>query len=515
MAAATSTAQTVVDAVRYGNSEISGTARYRSMAGAFGALGGDPSCISDNPSGLAIYRGTSSFSFTPHMAFTGTESKGYNKLTGSDNAVGLSNFAWIGSFKNTSSDYLVNFNFGITMERRQENQSKYDVALNGMPGSMSTYLTNQANNYLKGTIPADVAFDWDNSYTKAPFLSMLAYSTYAIDENPNNKNAVIDPVRQYCQENGINFRPAQGLLVKERTRLDNYNFAMAANFDDRFYVGATLSIMDFNSIIESTFDEYYDGLDDILAYDNRFETKGSGVGLNLGVMWTPIDSWRIGAAVHTPTWTTMREIYDGSMCTDPDYSDNSWESFNDEWKFDLATPWEYQFSTAFIVGNRGLISLEYDLRDFASMKYSANQAWGLHDSDFRESNDAIKTSLTKQHTLKVGGEYRITNSISARAGYAYSTSPYTESALNATIHASQHNINYYSTTKPNFQTLGAQYYASCGAGWRGRCWSIDLAYVFHNLQQKAAAYPGDFSECNMVDIDFAQQNWDLTIAYRF
>lgn len=38
-------AQNIVDAGRFGSTEIAGTARYRSMAGAFGALGGDATCI--------------------------------------------------------------------------------------------------------------------------------------------------------------------------------------------------------------------------------------------------------------------------------------------------------------------------------------------------------------------------------------------------------------------------------------------------------------------------------------
>ena len=50
-------AQGLFDALRFSDNSINGTARYMSMAGAFGALGGDPTSIMDNPAGLAIYRG--------------------------------------------------------------------------------------------------------------------------------------------------------------------------------------------------------------------------------------------------------------------------------------------------------------------------------------------------------------------------------------------------------------------------------------------------------------------------
>ena len=49
-------AQTEIDALKYVQTDINGTARYMGMAGAFGALGGDASAIKDNPAGLGIYR---------------------------------------------------------------------------------------------------------------------------------------------------------------------------------------------------------------------------------------------------------------------------------------------------------------------------------------------------------------------------------------------------------------------------------------------------------------------------
>ncbi|MCT9925374.1 hypothetical protein N7272_14545, partial [Enterococcus faecalis] len=49
-------AQGEADAIRYSRTELGGSARFRSMAGAFGALGGDFSAIGQNPAGLGIFR---------------------------------------------------------------------------------------------------------------------------------------------------------------------------------------------------------------------------------------------------------------------------------------------------------------------------------------------------------------------------------------------------------------------------------------------------------------------------
>ncbi|MGA1772464.1 MAG: transporter, partial [Flavobacteriaceae bacterium] len=48
-------AQTATDAFRYSQKQLSGSARYTAMAGAFGALGGDFSAVVDNPAGAAVF----------------------------------------------------------------------------------------------------------------------------------------------------------------------------------------------------------------------------------------------------------------------------------------------------------------------------------------------------------------------------------------------------------------------------------------------------------------------------
>src|SRR5690606_7422933 len=51
-------AQSIVDALRYSTDGLHGTARFSSMGGAFGALGGDLSAIQLNPAGSAVFLGS-------------------------------------------------------------------------------------------------------------------------------------------------------------------------------------------------------------------------------------------------------------------------------------------------------------------------------------------------------------------------------------------------------------------------------------------------------------------------
>jgi hypothetical protein len=49
-------AQTIDEALWYSQLFYGGTARFQAMGGAFTALGGDLSVLSQNPAGLGIYR---------------------------------------------------------------------------------------------------------------------------------------------------------------------------------------------------------------------------------------------------------------------------------------------------------------------------------------------------------------------------------------------------------------------------------------------------------------------------
>src|SRR4026207_2300153 len=90
VASISAAAQNDVDALRYSQTSLAGTARYTSMAGAFSALGGDFSVLSANPAGIAVYK-RSEFSMSPSF---------YKEKSKSD---------YLGK---TTLDNKYNFNFG-------------------------------------------------------------------------------------------------------------------------------------------------------------------------------------------------------------------------------------------------------------------------------------------------------------------------------------------------------------------------------------------------------------------
>jgi hypothetical protein len=55
LSVAHSQAQDINDAMRYAQDNLTGTARFRAMGGAFGALGGDLSSLNVNPAGSTVF----------------------------------------------------------------------------------------------------------------------------------------------------------------------------------------------------------------------------------------------------------------------------------------------------------------------------------------------------------------------------------------------------------------------------------------------------------------------------
>ena len=78
-------AQDITDALRYSQDEVQGTARFRAMSGALGAVGGDMSAVSINPAGSAIFE-QSHVSFTVSSLYTKNNTQYFNDFNDSSDS---------------------------------------------------------------------------------------------------------------------------------------------------------------------------------------------------------------------------------------------------------------------------------------------------------------------------------------------------------------------------------------------------------------------------------------------
>lgn len=93
---------TVDDALRLAVDNITGTARYRAMSGAFGAVGGDLSAINQNPAGSIFFN--NNFGTVTGSMFNTKNSSRYfgTKTSDTDVSLDLNQFGAVFVFKDNS-----------------------------------------------------------------------------------------------------------------------------------------------------------------------------------------------------------------------------------------------------------------------------------------------------------------------------------------------------------------------------------------------------------------------------
>ncbi len=106
-------AQSVTGAYTISQQDLRGTARFMSMGGAFGALGGDLSAISQNPGGIGIYRSNEvGVTFGVDAGRSQSESFGFTRNS-SLTKFNLNNIGAVFTMRLPGS-VMPNLNFGFT-----------------------------------------------------------------------------------------------------------------------------------------------------------------------------------------------------------------------------------------------------------------------------------------------------------------------------------------------------------------------------------------------------------------
>jgi hypothetical protein len=444
-------AQQEFDAFKYSMTDISGSARYVSMSGAFGALGGDMSTLGMNPAGIAVYR-SSEISITPSLKSTKTNSV-FNKISSSDtkNNLAIDNFGWVGSFRTSNDTELSNFNFGISFNKIKDYSRNISVIGKGGSYSLITKATDDQNKMGGTTIDLSSLAD-------------LMFQGYLINKTT--------PTYETLLYDGEKFNSTNYLM--ESGGINEWNLSTGANYAHYFYFGASIGIQSINYNLSSTYTEIFK---DGLGFDirNALTTEGAGVNLKIGVIVRPIPELRIGVAAHTPTYYTMTDIYNSSISSVgvKDENGNPPYYLNEEASFDyiLETPSRILYSVAYQFGKKGFLSLDWDIVDYKEMKLNSSD--GI---PFDDTNSMIGGDFKAVSNLRLGGEYRLSESVSLRGGAAWYQSP-----VNSSLEKLNYEVLTPSTT-PQYGIVKDTYYLSCGIGYRTGGFFLDAALQnqYHN-----------------------------------
>lgn len=513
-----SSAQSAIDAFRFAAPDMKGTARFMSMGGAFGALGGDLTTLSQNPAGIGVYR-SNEIGFTLNLDCQQATSDAFGlKTTTNQTKFLLNNIGGVATIKLNSATFP-NLNIGFTFNKASSFNRRYRGGFQSLSNSMSNYIAGMTT--AEGATVADLStvggYDpynpHDGGYAPA-WLSILGFDSYLISPSGNADAPVWKGLW------GTGTSGSAGFDVEEKGHVDEYNISLGGNIANIVYWGMDFGIIDLDYSQNALWTE---GLNDAYVDDNNqgfarskanwsltnlYRASGNGFNYKLGIIVKPIQELRIGLAFHTPTWYNIDETYMAGTyyAYDPSLSHirGSGAQTNGgtpgSYSYNFRTPWKVIASLAGVIGSKFIISADYEWSAYNKMKFSqADNSDYYYDYPYyaptRSSlpindpyyitNGDINSYYQTTHTLRVGAEYRVTPQLSVRAGYSFVSSP-----VRSKARENRQEI-YTSGTNPSYTFDNTTNYVTCGLGYRVKKFYIDLAYVYKHLSSDYHAYTPD------------------------
>ncbi len=480
-------AQNDQDALRYSLLYHGGTTRNMSMGGAFGALGGDMSTLSNNPAGIAIYR-KSEFSFTPGLQTNKTKSS-YLGSENEDSKVNLNvnSLGVVLSYTPPASKaegILKGWNFGIAYNKLNNYNSKTIYEAKNPKNSLLNYYAQQAY----GNNPSEL----ENLF---PFDVNLAYYGFLIDTNYN----MFGDSSTY-----LSAIPAGGELqrrtVETSGRMGEMAFSFGGNFDHKLYLGATVG---FTSLVyneEVTYEEidvdntiiYEDSTYDFKSFklNQDLNTVGSGINFKFGAIYKPAEWVRLGAAIHSPTYFyEMHDDYSTSIRSVLQGYDETFQSPQGAFDYQVTTPFRAMGSIAFIIMEYGLVSMDYEIVDYSMAKLNSTNY------KFRNENEVIKNKYTQAANLRFGTEWKY-GPLSVRGGYALYGSPFAKDVATSETDLSTDMISF-------------------GLGYRQEGYFVDLGYAQAKRGEFYRPYKLQDQIVDGATYKSAATNIQLTLGARF
>ena len=446
-------AQTVYDAANIANKDLNGTARFVSMGGAMGALGGDISTIATNPAGIGIYRSNDamlSFSLSSY----GTESNYMgSKMNADKMKTSFDNAGFVISSKIGNATALRYVNFGFNYHKAKSFYKNMSMGGNLGDYTQTDYMAAQAGGIK----------DWSgNIYTdpEVGWLSALGYDSYLItDFIAHNGQGDVPSGYVPYMENGTQVKNLDGDLMyitpgeyggmflggngnfrsEERGGIEQYDFNISFNINDRVYLGVTVGAyaIDYNKYTFYS-EDYLDNAGNSIGQNYNLQSwnkiHGSGFDVKFGAIVRPFEysPLRIGLAIHTPTYYNLdyktNARLESNVLNDLDianesgigsgvigqYTVDTYDIMNGDMvrQFQLQTPWTYNVSLGYTVGSSLALGAEYEYQDYSSMKFKDQEGY----SDTFGYENSTTSMLKGVSTIRLGAEYKVIPQFALRAG---------------------------------------------------------------------------------------------------
>ena len=495
-----------------------GTARSMSMAGAFTSLGGDLASMGINPAGLGMYR-SNEVSITPMMGFQRADNSAADWGENSRNRFAMSNFG-VAFNLHEGSGSVVSVQMALGYNRVADFNYSYGYSSMSAPSSFPYRSINDA--FVRqlgqgGVFPGSDGLNY--AYGDAYYWGgMLAYNNYLLDVETDD----LGDYWTSASRLGANASVGHTAGEESRGSIGEYDVALGLNVANKLYLGATvgLQIVKWDRQIYYSEDYIYDStpaysdgtpLPEGLAaqwmdYNQAVELDGAGINFKLGAIYRPIESLRLGVAIHTPTYYDLNRTYQAYMSSDFNPAGDTTPALDDNgensWIF--TSPTRLMLGASYSFGRFAVVSVDYERAWYNGMRVKEiPYGFDIYPNEYKQE---FKDNFKGSSTLRLGAEIKPLPFLAVRAGYGFSGS------------ALRNAYSAYYNRPLAFRTVCY----SAGVGFAIGRVTIDLAY--QHLVQSHTSYMLYYAmdESGVFDTaspyyssEFKRNNLILTLGYRF
>ncbi|MGY5351741.1 OmpP1/FadL family transporter [Wenyingzhuangia sp. IMCC45533] len=467
--------------VAFNQQELSGTARYKGLSGAMGALGGDISAIANNPAGLGVLN--------------------YNDFTISAGS----------NTKSTDASY-----YGSN-----SNQTEFDFNLRQV-GLAFVFERDGDWNKTVFAINYQRTNNFDNFYR---ITGNSGFATFQTHPEPVFNDSFVNGVSQTLSNETSGFSSV-------------FNLGLASQYKDKFYLGASVNVhnLSYSQLIQIA-ETNVDGNDNIVDpedlvleadFSQEDNHNADGLSINAGFIYKVTEQFRLGASYQSPIWyydiVNENNVFDGrenrnfgrapgngrdgdlnpnaennspteiagSFQLAPLFTDTNGVFVNNDlslFEYAVRTANKFGLSTAIVLNNFGLISLDYSYHNVNGINLSKD--------DFSVENDYFNNVLNNTHNIRGGAELKLDN-FTLRGGLSFEQSPFKDA------------------DKLDITTLelGNKYGASLGAGLRIENHKFDISYNYSQQNNTYDFFDG-FNQIDPVDLTLKRNDVSFTYSYIF
>ena len=434
--ATSSYGQYATDALRYSESDQTGSARFQALGGNHASLGGDPSSIHGNPAGLGFYN-RSEFTFTPGATPTNTKTSylGDNNSANKGN-LNIAQASLVIASQPGFQRKWKRSSLGIAFSRQQSFRDHYTfTGLN----NRSSYLSNVVQNANADRVPVtQLEADFDASPSNggpiAYTLPAAYYQMYLM-----NPTSTTGPPYTALDRTSAVEQYGSYTATGANTQ---WTVAYAGNYNDKLFIGANFGFSRLRYQYDREFQDNFVDSDDIIYADHNeaLTVTGNGFNFSFGAIYKFNPIFQMGLVLTSPTFSSVKETFSQNVSAEfvddlvpgPDGELIQPPYLNlpvapNDFVYSITSPVKASVGATVFIQDKGFITGSVELQDYSMMSARTNYLNSADNQAFRDNTKAeIKDLYRSSVNFRLGGEFRA-NLFRARLGAAYIGDPYATS----------------------------------------------------------------------------------------